>query len=398
MNILVIDSSEKERAHLGTVLESAGYHRTTIARTPSEAVRLLKTTDWEKVLARMDLILIEVSALDQAPKVIQTDRTGTGAVLLGLVDQSDAGNLAMAFESGVRDVITRPYDESVLKMRIAAAVAFKKERAARLKAESRLTLKARQLDRASYEKTEILSLACHELKTPLANLSGYVDRLLLDWERNGAPSEKQHSHLETVQRNSFRMEALVDDIMVMAKIESGTLDLSLSELDVAYEIEEIIGCMQGQMEEKNLNLNVLVPPDLPKVHADQGRFSQIFVNLLSNACKYSPGGAEISINVEHRDRLAQISVADTGIGISKKDQKKLFSQFFRANNPQSRAISGTGLGLYVTKRLVEAHGGKIGVHSVVGEGSTFCVTLPLSHPSLSWNGSARTGPRAKRAA
>lgn len=389
MSILIVDHNDESSQRLIGALDGAGYR---CARLAPDAMDVAGISDWTKVMGRFDLVVIDPYLGDRAGESPGSSERqpaeGRQAALLALVDPGDEAGFERALAIGAQDTLSRSASAPEILMRVRSALALKKERGARLKSEAKLAQRTEQLDRASHEKTEILSLACHELRTPLANLAGYVDRLMVHWETTGHTGAKQYRQLETIQRNSFRMEALVDDIMAMAKIESGTLDLSVTELDVAQEIEEITRSMQSQIDEKELGLNLELPAQLPKVKADQLRFSQIFVNLLSNASKYSPPGAEVRIVAKECGNHLQMDVIDHGIGIAKKDQAKLFTQFFRVRDPLAHSVAGTGIGLYVTKRLVEAQGGSIWVQSEKGGGSTFSFTLPSACPA-----SGQTGAR-----
>ena len=198
--------------------------------------------------------------------------------------------------------------------------------------------------------------------------------------------------MEAVQRNSFRMDALVDDIMAMAKIESGTLEISATELDLEHELDGVLGYLHSQLNEKKIKLDLVTPINKTWVHADELRLSQIMVNLIGNACKYSATGSSITVDVRKIGRFAQIDVIDNGFGISAEDQVNLFSQFHRASNPSAQAVSGTGLGLFVSKRLVEAQGGDIWVQSEEGKGSKFSLTLPLSKRAVSKSESVEPTP------
>jgi Amt family ammonium transporter len=238
------------------------------------------------------------------------------------------------------------------------------------------------LEAASLAKTQILSTATHELKTPLTSIVGYVDRILLRQDRVGRLNEKQQHYLEIVQKNAHRLKALVDDLLDVSRIEAGSLELALLDLDVRHEIIDAIQLMQNQINEKGIGLELNIPANLGRIKADRLRFCQVISNLISNACKYSPAGATVTVTAREANGLIQIDVADTGIGISKEDQARLFSKFFRADNTSTRAVSGTGLGLYITKHLIEAHGGNIWAESQLGKGTAFHFTWPWSDDSL----------------
>lgn len=394
MSILIVDPYLQELAKLKSDLESVGYEDVVSTESAQAALGYYGIDSLGKLPSSVELILMDFNVADSVESGFRTGPRPSAAngraILLGLVDQCDPTGIKKAAEGGALDIICRPVLKAELLMRVRSALALKAERDATAKTTSPTAAESTENACESESKvsynTEVLSLASHELKTPLANISGFVDVILLDWERHGPPSEKQQRQLEAVQRNGFRMDALVNDIMAMAKIESGTLELSPTDLDLAHELEGVFGDIQGQLDEKHMNLVLICPSAVPLVYADELRLSQIMVNLLGNACKYSPAGSTITVEVREADQFAQIDVTDTGYGISAKDQVNLFCQFHRVNNPSAQAISGTGLGLYVTKQLVEAHGGKIRVQSEEGKGTTFSLTLPLSE---------RTRPKSK---
>ena len=406
MSILIVDPNLRELTRLKSEIESIGYETVVATESVREALACYGVDCLGKVPSSVELILMDLSLADAEESGSRTGprpSASTGrAVLLGLVDQNDPAGIKRAAEAGALDVICRPVLKAELLMRIRSALALKAEREATATARAAIPAemagKATESGQGISHNTEVLSLASHELKTPLANISGFVDVILLDWERHGPPSEKQQRQLEAVQRNGFRMDALVNDIMAMAHIESGTLELSPTDLDLTYELETVFGYIQCQLDERHMTLDLVCPSAMTLVHADELRFSQIMVNLLGNACKYSPEGASITVEVREVDRFAQIDVTDTGYGISAKDQMNLFCQFQRVKNPTAQAVSGTGLGLYVTKQFVEAHGGKIWVQSEEGKGSTFSLTLPLSKKSKAKSKAVKQVPEMAAAA
>jgi len=386
MSILIVDPDPQELTKLKSQLESVGYEGVVSTKSVREALGYYGVDSLGKVPSSVEMILMDFNLADAEESGSRTgprpSRSTSRAVLLGLVDQSDPAGIKKAAEAGALDVICRPVLKAELLMRVRSVIALKAERDATAKTKAAIAAEPAEIacesEQGVSHNIEVLSLASHELKTPLANISGFVDIILLDWERHGPPSKKQQRQLEAVQRNGFRMDALVNDIMAMAKIESGTLELSPTDLDLAHELEVVVGYLQSQLDEKHMTLGLVCPAAVTLVYADELRLSQIMVNLLGNACKYSPAASSITVEVRETDQFAQIDVTDTGYGISAKDQVNLFCQFHRIKNPSGQAVSGTGLGLYVTKQLVEAHGGNIWVQSEEGKGSTFSLTLPLS--------------------
>jgi len=246
------------------------------------------------------------------------------------------------------------------------------------RAVQQLEIKNQELEQASRSKTQIMSTVTHELKTPLSCVIGYVDRLLRQQHTLGTLNERQTRDLENVEESSLRLNELIDDLLDVSRIDSGSLKFSIDQLEVRPEIESVIRSMQGDIDEKQLQVMVGIPLGLKRVRADKHRFPQIVRKLLSNACKFSAVGTVISIRASSVNGSIQIEVSDSGVGISEDHLSQLFDKFYRVDNSLSRDVYGTGLGLYIAKHLVEAQGGTISVRSDEGRGSTFSFTLPCA--------------------
>jgi signal transduction histidine kinase len=225
-------------------------------------------------------------------------------------------------------------------------------------------------------KSEFVSLVSHELRTPLTAMSGYLDLL---FEDSGAQSRaKQQELLGIVKKNTERLVKLLDDLLDLSRIESGKVELRISPVDIAAVITEVVRLLQPQMEAKGQRLAFDRSQTLPAVAGDIDRIRQILINLLSNAHKYTPQGGQIWLAARTENGWVRIDVRDNGIGLSPDEQVHLFDRFFRAQQPAMQGVEGTGLGLPITRVLVESHGGKITVASAPGEGSTFSFTLPVA--------------------
>jgi signal transduction histidine kinase len=242
-----------------------------------------------------------------------------------------------------------------------------------------------QVRRANDAKTEFVSFVSHELKQPMTSIKGYTDLLMKGMA--GELSDTQHSLLETVRSNVDRMDVLVAELLDISRIESGRIRLEFGDVSVEQMIEEVLRTTRGQIESKQQTLEVDIQSDLPLVRGDRGRLVQVLTNLVSNAYKYTPEGGRIAVRAqrwsdgregEGEDGFVLCSVADTGIGISADDQERLFTKYFRADDPAVRSVPGTGLGLVITKSLVELHGGEIWIESELGKGSTFSFTVPAA--------------------
>ncbi len=223
-------------------------------------------------------------------------------------------------------------------------------------------------------KSDFVSIVSHELRTPLTSIKGYLDLLLIG--ASGAINKHQESFLRIIKDNAERLHDLVNDLLDISRIESGKVDLDVQVVSMPLLIQHVADSLRMEFDDRNLTLTLDVPSNLPEIFGDPNRIEQILTNLLSNAYKYTrQGGATVRARVV--DSVLQVDVIDTGIGISKQDQERLFTRFFRAEDRAVRQQAGTGLGLHITKLLVEMHGGLIWVKSEPGVGTTFSFTLPL---------------------
>jgi PAS domain S-box-containing protein len=223
-------------------------------------------------------------------------------------------------------------------------------------------------------KSDFVSIVSHELRTPLTSIKGYLDLLLMG--ASGQINKQQASFLEIAKGNAERLHSMVSDLLDISRIESGKVELDVQVVEIPQVVQQAIALVEPEFDDRGLDLTVDVPSDLPEVFGDPGRIGQVLLNLLSNAYKYTlEGGAMVRAGVD--GAVLWIEVIDTGLGISKSDQENLFARFFRAEDTNVRQQTGTGLGLNITKSLVEMHGGQVYVESELGRGSTFGFTLPL---------------------
>jgi signal transduction histidine kinase len=234
--------------------------------------------------------------------------------------------------------------------------------------------KSRQLEEASQHKSQFLANMSHELRTPLNAILGYTE-LMADGAY-GAPSEKMLGILQRLEANGKHLLGLINDVLDLSKIEAGQLELELS----GYSIEDIAQTVRSTLEplatDKKLAFKLELARKLPPGHGDGRRLTQVLINLVGNAIKFTDAG-EVAIKAEANNGAFHVSVCDTGPGISAADQAKLFQEFQQADNAITRKKGGTGLGLAISKRIIEMHRGKIWVESQLGQGSTFTFTLPV---------------------
>ena len=234
--------------------------------------------------------------------------------------------------------------------------------------------KSRQLEEASQHKSQFLANMSHELRTPLNAILGYTE-LMADGAY-GEPSEKMLGILKRLEANGKHLLGLINDVLDLSKIEAGQLVLELSDYSVLDIAQTVRSTLEPLAADKKLGFKVEIAPQLPPGHGDGRRLTQVLINLVGNAIKFTDAG-EVAIKAEAHNGSFHVSVRDTGPGISAADQAKLFQEFQQADNAITRKKGGTGLGLAISKRIIEMHGGKIWVESQVGQGSTFAFTLPV---------------------
>lgn len=232
-----------------------------------------------------------------------------------------------------------------------------------------------ELDRL---KSEFVNTVSHELRTPLTSIIGYLSLVLA--ETVGPLQEQQKEFLNVVSRNTQRLSNLINDLLDIQRIESGRTPLQLSATSLSQVVAQVAETFRVQAEQKGLRFTVDIPQSgIPLIMGDPDRLTQIAGNLVSNAVKYTREG-EVSISVAARGDRVELTVADTGIGVSRADQKRIFEKFYRAEHPYVREVGGTGLGLPIVRTMVEEHGGEIQLESEPGKGSRFIVSFPAWQP------------------
>jgi len=241
-----------------------------------------------------------------------------------------------------------------------------------------------EVQRANLAKSDFVAFVAHELKNPMTSIKGYTD--LMSAGAVGPINEMQTNFLHTINTNVVRMNTLVSDLNDASKIEAGRLRLDYKATEAASMIDETIRSLKKQIEDKKQTLEVALPEKLPLVWTDRTRIIQVLVNLLSNSYKYTPEGGVLQIGAEESKntwdsegaaRVIHVWVKDNGLGMTPEDQKKIFQQYFRTEYSKDMA-TGTGLGLNITKKLIEMQGGKIWFESAFKAGTTFHITIPVA--------------------
>jgi signal transduction histidine kinase len=210
----------------------------------------------------------------------------------------------------------------------------------------------------------------------MTSIKGYADLIVSGVA--GPLNDQQKQFLEVIRRNLQRMSTLISDLSDINRIESGKMTFDLKPFDIRETVADVTGSLHERIDARQQTLEIDIADEVPDVYADPNRMAQVLTNLISNANKYTPDGGQIVVRVVREPGFTAVSVQDTGIGISEENQKKLFTQFFRAEDYAVREQPGWGLGLSIVRKMVEAQGGQIRFESELGQGSTFTFTIPLA--------------------
>jgi len=239
--------------------------------------------------------------------------------------------------------------------------------------------KSRQLEVANHHKSEFLANMSHELRTPLNAIIGFSE--VLTERMFGEVNDKQMEYLKDIHSSGQHLLTLINDVLDLSKIEAGRMELDLSCFDLGLLLDNALTLVRERAQRNGLSMSLEVGEGLNEWVADARKVKQVVVNLLSNAVKFTPSGGRVRLIARRIEKtgkpMAEVSVADTGVGIAPEDQALVFDEFRQAGGDYLRKAEGTGLGLSLAKRFVELHGGTLGVDSRLGEGATFTFTLPL---------------------
>ena len=233
---------------------------------------------------------------------------------------------------------------------------------------------ASDLEKAEELRRNMVADVAHELRTPLSNLKGYLEAIA-----DGTVQADSRT-VSSLQEEAALLSRLVDDLQELSLAEAGKLKLARQPEDITKLIGQTLDSVRGQAKTKGVSLETELPK-LPAVNIDSHRISQVLRNLLENALAHTAKGGAITVSAKKRGKWVELSVTDNGEGIPAKDLPNIFERFYRVDKSRARATGGTGLGLTITKRLVEAHGGKIKAQSRPGKGSRFYFTIPVSKKS-----------------
>ena len=237
-----------------------------------------------------------------------------------------------------------------------------------------LTQALTEVKNISKRKSDFVSAVSHELRTPLTSIKGYASILLTG--KLGDLPEEVRSRIDRINRHSDELTHLVNDLLDISRIESGRVPMEKEILDLPAVVSGVAELLSVQIKEKQIDFSVLFPGDASHIWADAGQVNRVFINIIGNAIKFTPLKGKIEVRSARLENTVQVDISDNGCGIPPEAKEVIFEEFYRVDNPTNEQVKGTGLGLALVKRIIEAHGGKIWVESRLNAGSTFSFTLP----------------------
>jgi two-component system phosphate regulon sensor histidine kinase PhoR len=347
-----IEKANSERAKLDLVLSSM-----------FEGV--IVTDETEKIIL-MNPSLRRLFLLDSNPEGKKPLEVIRNTAVEDMVERIIEGKQQLAIE----EITVNTPEEKVLKVNGVPIM-----RNSRLEGAILVFHDITELRRLEQVRRDFVANVSHELRTPISSIKGYAETLL-----EGALEDKDNAKefISIIYQDSNRLAALINDLLDLSRIESGNMKMSFVALDPLALIKRAVSVIENQAKAKSIALKFDISSSLPQIKADETRFSQVMINMLDNAIKYSSEGGRVTISAKAVDKMLQIDVSDTGIGISEVDLPRIFERFYRVDKARSRELGGTGLGLSIVKHIISAHGGQVWVKSELGNGSIFSFTIPLA--------------------
>jgi len=371
--ILVVDDELGVREGCRRVLEPAGYV-VEVAASGREALRLIQEQPFDLVL--LDVVMPDIRGIDLLEPIHARDPDIVCIIITGFATVELA---VQAIKAGAYNFLSKPFSADVLLMAVEQGLerrrlSLETHRLQALERETaELTRAKEELERLDRFKSTFMFTVAHELRAPLSAIQSFLVALLKGY----VPPDKQTEMLQrTVERTGELLE-LVDDLLKLSAARNEQQQLKREVLSLAEPLDKAFALLKARADEKRVACNLEIR-QRPRVEANADQMMQLWTNLISNAIKYTPAGGRVTVTLEEQDGWAVGTVQDTGIGIAPQDQGRIFEEFYRTPQAKEFEHRGTGLGLPLVKRIVEAHGGTIEVESALGRGSRFTFRLPVT--------------------
>lgn len=368
--ILIVDDSPENIISLKKVLERNDFEVDTASSGEEALKKILKKS---YVLIILDVQMPGMDGFEVAEAIKGYSKAKETAIIFLSAASADVSMITRGYSTGALDYISKPVDINILLLKVQTFYRIYEQSRALNEMQEKLLEEIEFRKEAERKKDEFISIASHELKTPMTSVKGYLQ--LLERSIDKSDPETIKTRLHKVQTQVEKLNLLIADLLDISKIESGKLKFNKKYFAFDNVLDHVLEIMQQSNPQVKLIKKGMVDE---KVYGDEMRIEQVIVNFISNAVKYAPETEEIHISSELRDGEIYFSVKDFGIGMSEEHQKKVFDKFYRVEETSER-FQGLGIGLYICYEIIKRHKGKIGVNSSPGLGSEFYFHIPL-HP------------------
>ena len=374
-SFLVVDDNDTNRELLTRRLEADGY-AVAAAQDGREALEMLRADTFDLVL--LDIMMPEVDGY-QVLQGIKSDAQLQHIPVIMISALSELDSVARCIEMGAEDYLPKPFNPTLLKARISACLEKKRARDREMQLFDQVQQNYKRLQELEKQRDDLTHMIIHDLRTPLTAVISGMKTLDLVGDLNKAQLEAMHIAVS----GGETLLGMINDLLDVEKLETGAMQLDSVLLSAEELVASAIRQVASLAEDKNLQLNRQIAPDLPPLQGDETKLLRTLVNLLGNAIKFTPPGGKVTVEARagKEGQSVDFLVSDTGEGIPPEAFERIFEKFGQVDSRKAGRTMSTGLGLTFCKLAVEAHGGKIGVESTPGEGSVFCFTLPLATPA-----------------
>lgn len=367
--ILIVDDSPENIISLKKVLEKNDFEVDTAASGEEALKKILKKS---YVLIILDVQMPGMDGFEVAEAISGYSKAKETAIIFLSAATANVKLITRGYSSGGLDYISKPVDMNILLLKVKTFYRIYEQSRALNEMQIALREEIEFRKEAERKKDEFISIASHELKTPMTSIKGYIQ--LLERSLDKDDKETIRKRLHKIQNQIDKLNILIADLLDISKIESGKLKFNKKHFQFDDLLDHLIEIMQQSNPQvkilKNANVN-------GTIFGDEMRLEQVIINFITNAIKYGPDGKEIQITSEIRGNEVYFSVRDYGIGMSNEHLQKVFDKFYRIEETSER-FQGLGIGLYICKEIIERHHGEIGVDSTIGEGSEFYFKIPLN--------------------
>jgi two-component system sensor histidine kinase/response regulator len=366
--ILIVDDTPENLISLKKVLERHDFEVDTASSGEEALKKVIKNA---YVLIILDVQMPGMDGFEVAEAISGYSKAKETAIIFLSAASTGLNFITKGYSSGGLDYITKPVDMNILLLKVKTFYRIYEQSRKLIEIQEALMDEIEFRKQAERKKDEFISIASHELKTPLTSVKGYVQLLERSVDKGDIPTVKRH--LQKAQLQLDKLNDLIADLLDISKIESGKLKFNKKNFDLNLLLDSIIEIIHQSNPEFRIIKTGVIPQE---IFADEMRIEQVIVNFLTNAIKYAPGTTEVHIHVAAEADRVIVSVKDFGIGIHPEQQNNVFDKFYRVEETAIH-FQGLGIGLYISAEIIRRHGGTVGVNSTFGEGSEFYFNIPL---------------------